>query len=114
MERIWQTLFRRKKKKYATPEPEAGEAGDSGRGDKQSVENLGPISDDPQRVTVKTAGGTNSDKIDINKFYKYLGLSCSKSILQLLEKTRRFREAIFTDLRLTILAPPCRDGKGTQ
>ena len=59
MERIWHTLFRRKKKKYATPEPETGEATVSGRGDKQSVENLGPISDDPQRVTVKTAGGAN-------------------------------------------------------
>ena len=57
MERIWQTLFRRKKKKYATSEPETGEAADSGRGDQLSVENLGPISDQPQTVTVKTAGG---------------------------------------------------------
>ena len=57
MERIWQTLFRRKKKKYATSEPETGEAADSGRGDQLSVENLGPgISDQPQTVTVKTAG----------------------------------------------------------
>ena len=56
MERIWQTLFRRKKKKFATPERETGEAGDSGRGDKRSVENLGAIADDPVRVTVKTTG----------------------------------------------------------
>lgn len=57
MERIWQTLFRRKKKKYATPEPETGEAADSGRGDQRSAENLGPTPDQPQTVTVKTEGG---------------------------------------------------------
>ena len=57
MERIWQTLFRRKKKKYASSEPETEEAAAGGRGDKRSVENLGTISDDPQTVTVKTAGG---------------------------------------------------------
>ena len=60
MERIWQTLFRRKKKKYASSEPETEEteeAADGGRGDRRSVENLGTISDDPQTVTVKTAGG---------------------------------------------------------
>lgn len=70
MERIWHTLFRRKKKKYATPEPETGEAAVSGRGDKQSVENLGPISDEPQRVTVKTAVVGENKTFPRSNFYR--------------------------------------------
>ena len=66
MERIWQTLFRRKKKKYAMTEPEAEDAADSGRGGKENVENLGTIIDDPQRVTVKTTGSKQFEHMYFN------------------------------------------------
>ena len=50
VERILHNLFRRKKKKLSVGEAERREA------DKENVEDGGDSAEEPQRVTVKTAG----------------------------------------------------------